>query len=124
MVTNRGQVNFELRMAIKITLARLSIDYEIVVMSEWRKVAAGKGNASKDETRVALEAALGKEFPKKLPGGVGGRLLNFRDDASDAAGIALWGAKQRHSSLVCASPVPISAPLVGQKQGGSRKRPR
>ena len=53
---------------------------------------------------------LGNSFPASLP--VAGKLLKFRDDASDAAGIGLWGVRQSGSQLSIASPVRVSAPSL------------
>ena len=89
----------------------------------WKLAATGSGAADKAAVKAAIETNAGSAFPSKLP--IGGRMLKFRDDASDAAGIALWGAKQKHASLSYAASLSISAGASNEKRAetSSRKRP-
>ena len=48
-------------------------------------------------------------------------MLKFRDDASDATAVALWGAMQKHASLSFASPVAFSAPALDEAAAGSKR---
>ena len=79
---------------------------------------AGCGTADKAAVKAAVERILRSSFPAKLP--IGGKLLAFRDDASDAAAIALFGAMETGAQN---APVPITAPRLIVDHAG-QKRPR
>ena len=109
-------VNHGLRTAIEMLLYQHRIPYTMVAQQTWKaSLGAGKGmrGKSKQEQKAAVaaavEAKLGSSFPATLP--IGGKTLSFRDDASDAAAIALCGVKEMlGEALSWIQPVPISAP--------------
>jgi len=145
-------VNIKVRMAIEMAVAEHHIACEEVTVQTWRSdvvdeagkatmTAAGKtakaakGTADESKAQTALKTALKRAvkeslersfsctFPANLP--ISSRMLKFRDDASDAVGVGLWGARQQHASLSCATPVRISTPALQQSPESRRsgKRP-
>ena len=90
-------------------------------------LGAGKGmrgkekKERKDAVVAAVEAKLGSSFPADVP--IGSKTLSFRDDASDAAAIALWGVNEMLGDAVSwTEPVPITAPpLASSTQAGTKR---
>jgi len=78
-------------------------------------VKAAASHAEKAAAKAACEKMLGFSFPINLF--ICGRWLKFRDDASDATAIGLWGVKQ-HSSLAFASSFRLSAPGLPKPRPG------
>lgn len=64
----------------------------------------------KQVVKSAIERKLQATFPVSVP--IGGITLRFRFDASDAVGIALWGARCQHERLTFGSDIMISSPLI------------
>ena len=72
-----------------------------------------------------MEKLFGCKFPTLHNGPKKGKTAEeFAENASDAAGIALWGARQAHPSLSYAAPVSIDAPEVVAVASAGRKRGR
>ena len=99
--------NYGLRGIIATFLYERLIPYTMVAPQSWKKAVAGNGRADKATVKAAVERILRSSFPAKLP--IGGKHLAFRDDASDAAAIALFGAMQTGAQD---APVPITAPRL------------
>ena len=86
-------------------LAERAIRYTEVKQQTWKSVVTGTKNASKADTKSAVEKFLGA-FPAKIM--VGNALkTDLNGDASDAAAIALWGAMS-----ICSSDLQPAADLV------------
>ena len=107
-------ISFKLRAAIEMQIAALDIEYTEVAPQTWKKTIA-KGNADKPTIRTAIEQSMGFHFPMNLF--IRGRWLKFRDDASDATGIALHAVKE-----VCGS-ISFAASLIVQAPGKPKPRP-
>lgn len=104
----------------------LQITLDEAAPQSWKSSIGVAGNeADKAVIRAKLETTFGASFPVKMPNPNGGRDIKFRTDASDAAGIGLWGVQKRHPSLSFANPVAISTPIWQPERsapGSSRKR--
>ena len=113
-------ISIALRGVIAMEANACGIPLEEVAPQSW-KSAIGVGGSEKDKTVIKskLESTFGAEFPSKLPNESSGRSINFKDDASDAAGIALWGVKQRHDPISIVAPVTITTPML-QSRGVKR----
>lgn len=121
-------VNHGLRAAIEMLLFEHGIRYTMVAQQTWKAfLGAGKGmrgkekKERKDAVVAAVEAKLGSSFPADVP--IGSKTLSFRDDASDAAAIALWGVNEMLGDAVSwTEPVPITAPpLASSTQAGTKR---
>ena len=109
-------VNHGLRATAQLLLWERGIPCTMVAQQTWKAgIGAGLGmrGATKKERKAAvveaLETLLGSTFPASLP--ITGRApIAFRDDASDAAAIALWGVRKGCPGLLWTAPIPITAP--------------
>lgn len=101
-------ISFKLRAAIEMLLATLEIKCNEVAPQTWKKTIANNGNADKKTITKAIYQSMGVHFPIKLF--IGGRWLKFRDDASDATGIAMHVVKQLHGSISFSTAFVIQAP--------------
>ena len=85
-------VSFMLRGAILMLLDKHGITPIEVRPQTW-KAAVYSREASKEQVKTALEQRMRAAFPLHLY--IGDTFLKFRDDASEACGIAWWAAHQR-----------------------------
>ena len=114
-------ISISLRAVIAMEANSRDISLVEVAPQSW-KSAIGVSGAEKDKAMIKakLASTFGAAFPAKLPNASSGRLISFKDDASDAAGIALFGAKQRHDPLSFVAPMTISAPSLKPQEAESR----
>ena len=114
-------ISISLRAVIAMEAKSRDIALVEVAPQSW-KSAIGVSGAERDKAVIKskLESTFGAHFPAKLPNASSGRPINFKDDASDAAGIALWGAQQRHEVLSFVAPMTISAPSLRPQEGEAR----
>ena len=110
-------ISFYLRAAIFMETSARDIAVTELAPQSWKSnIGVSGAEADKAVIKAKLQCTFGASFPSKLPNPSSGRQINFKTDASDAAGIALAGAKQAHTSLTLATPVVISAPSIGEKR--------
>lgn len=114
------EISYALRAAIKMLFAELDIPYDEAPPQTWKKLVADSGRADKTEVQRALVRSFASPLPAKLP--IGGQLQSFRDDASDAIGIGLWGVRQQHAALVIMTPLRVEAP--GRVDSNSTRKRR
>lgn len=114
-------ISYKLRGVIEMELASRDINYTEVYPQTWKKGVADNGSADKDEVRDAIVRRFQFNFPDKLY--IRGKWLKFRDDASDATGIGLWGVAERHSDYQVAPTFTISAPGEPRARFGQRFTP-
>ena len=73
-------LNYEIRSAIQMALARASVEYGEIVDKTWKKAVAKKADASKQEARAAVEKILSISLPPSV-----------NHDTSDALCIGVCG---------------------------------
>ena len=115
------EISYALRAAIKMELNPPNplIPFEEAMPQTWKSAIGVAGNEKdKGAVKAALERTFGASFPDKIPGGRS--MVKFKDDASDAAGIGVWGIRQHHPSLSFATPVEICAPAIAARSDGKR----
>ena len=114
-------ISISLRAVIAMEAKSRDISLVEVAPQSW-KSAIGVSGAEKDKAMIKskLTSLFGAAFPAKLTNASSGRPISFKDDASDAAGIALWGAKQRHNPLSFVTPMTISAPSLRPQEAEAR----
>jgi len=108
-------ISYMLRAAIAMELAANEIDRVEVAPQSWKKTVA-HGNADKAAVKSAIEERMDFRFPVSLF--IRGRWLKFRDDASDATGIALHGVAQLHGSISFAESFLVEAPGLPKARPG------
>ena len=59
-------LNFEIRGAIQMALARASVEYAEVPSGKWKKAVAKKGDATKAAARAAVEKLLSISLPPSV----------------------------------------------------------
>ena len=100
-------ISFKVRGAIEMLVAKDGVPYHEVAQQTWKKAVAGSGTADKGLVKTQIESKMGHSFPDTLY--INRRWQNFRDDASDAVGIGLWGVLQHHSELSFAGSFRLAA---------------
>lgn len=90
-------LNFEIRGALKMALARASVEYAEVPSGKWKKAVAKKGDATKAAARAAVEALLSISLPPSIT-----------MDTSDALCIGVCGLMGRGVSLGSAVAVEVA----------------
>merc|ERR1711998_66829 len=96
-------ISISLRAAIAMEMDDRRITLEECTPQSWKATIGVSGNeTNKSVIKAKLEATFGASFPAKMPNPNGGRAVNFMTDASDAAGIGLWGLLKHHASLTYA----------------------
>ena len=90
-------INLKLRGVIDMYMESHGISHSTVAPQTWKKTSCQQGNANKKEVRAAIELSLNTTFPEQVM--INGTLGAFRDDVSDAVGIALHAAGELVSSI-------------------------
>ena len=118
-------ISISLRAVIAMEMSARGIALHECTPQSWKATIGVAGNeVDKSIIKAKLEATLGASFPPKMPNPNGGRAVNFMTDASDAAGIGLWGLQNHHASLSYAAPVVISMPSFPPPETASRGQKR
>ena len=103
-------ISYKLRGVIESLLFEFNIVCREVAPQTWKKIAVGDGVADKKKVQNEIERRLGFTFPSHML--ISGSLKNFRDDASDATGIALFALQELYGKVVVAPSLTISSPGV------------
>lgn len=113
-------ISFQLRAVIAMEAGSREIPLKELAPQTWKNaIGVSGGETCKATIKSKIEATLGASFPSKLPNPRSGRTVAFRDDASDALGIALAGAQQRHT--LWHTSIEILAPAIaGEKRTASK----
>lgn len=110
-------LNYKLRGALEMALDALGVPYEYVAPQTWKKEVVHDGGADKQTVRDAIELMMGQRFHARLFSH-GRWNTTFRFDASDAAGVALYGTTRRAGSIAFAPGFTVASFGLPKRRAG------